>query len=90
VSLRHRYIGEVTDGRYAAAIAAGTAMPKLAKPVAPATHYVDLSGDWEVNERVTLYGGIDNLFDQEPPYLHERQTYDVLGRRFNIGFRARF
>lgn len=90
VSLRHRYIGEVTDGRYAAAIAARTAMPKLAKPVAPATHYVDLSGDWEVNERVTLYGGIDNLLNQEPPYLHERQTYDVLGRRFNIGVRARF
>ncbi len=90
VSLRHRYIGEVTDGRFAAAIAAGSAMPKLAEPIIPATHYVDLSAQWEMSSKITLYSGIDNLFDQEPDFLTERQTYDALGRKFNVGIRARF
>lgn len=90
VSLRHRYIGEVTDGRFAAALASGANAPRLAVPKAPAVHYVDLSGQWDLNPTLTLYGGIDNLFDKDPPYLNERQTYDALGRRFNIGVRARF
>ena len=44
-----------------------------------------------MQKNVTFYANIDNLFDQEPPfYLYERETYDAIGRRFTVGFRANF
>ena len=54
------------------------------------TNYFDLSGSWDVNDNVTLTGGIDNLLDEEPPILGDNQeqantwpaTYDVFGRTF--------
>lgn len=91
VSLRHRYIGEVDDGRIAAAAASGAARPNLAVPTAKAIHYFDLSAFIDVTEQFTIYGTIDNVLDQEPPFfLNERQTYDALGRRFTVGVRTRF
>lgn len=90
VSLRHQYIGTVDDGRIAQANASGANPPLLAVPSAPEIHYFDLSGAWNVNDRFNIYGAIDNLFDQDPPFLNERQTYDALGRRFTIGVRANF
>ncbi len=63
-----------------------------------AFNYFDLSGSWEINENFTLTGGIDNLFDEEPPILGDNQeqantypaTYDVFGRTFFMRATARF
>lgn len=61
--------------------------------------YADLSARYEVNERVELYGGVENLFDKAPPIQGVALTgdantdvalYDVLGRRFYAGVRLRF
>ena len=91
VSLRHRFIGSAKDGRIAGAIASGATPPLLAVPETGAIHYLDLSASVEVQKNVTFYANIDNLFDQEPPfYLYERETYDAIGRRFTVGFRANF
>jgi iron complex outermembrane recepter protein len=90
LSLRHRYIGSVDDGRIAQAKASGAQPPLLAVPSTPDVHYVDVSGSWFLNDQVSLYGGVDNLFDRDPPFLNERQTYDALGRRFTVGVRASF
>ncbi|HBY42203.1 MULTISPECIES: TonB-dependent receptor plug domain-containing protein [unclassified Brevundimonas] len=64
--------------------------------------YSDLSASYEVNERVSLYGGLRNAFDEAPPripgaeagganfeYGYQAGTYDVIGRTFYVGVTLR-
>ena len=91
ISLRHRFIGSVKDGRIAGAIAAGNPIPQLAVPDTGSINYFDLSANISVVENLNLFGTIDNLFDKDRPfYLYESETYDAVGRRFTLGFRANF
>lgn len=91
LSIRHRFIGSATDGRIAGAKASGAPMPQLARPETGAVNYVDLGGNYSVTDNFNFYASIDNLLDRDPPYyLFERETYDAIGRRFTIGFRANF
>ncbi len=95
-SLRYRYIGPVTDER----VALGSAAPEdLFIPYIDERHYVDLTLNFEATEGVDLYATVDNLFDRDPPLIGDASrgnfntdagTYDVLGRRFSVGFRGRF
>ncbi len=62
-----------------------------------AYNYFYLSGAWQVNDTIEIFGGIDNLFEKDPPiyasgfqYQTDPSTYDVIGRYFYIGARARF
>jgi outer membrane receptor protein involved in Fe transport len=61
----------------------------------------DLSGRFSFNETYDLRFGVDNLLDTEPNIygatptttgngLTLNQYYDVLGRRYYVGFRAQF
>ncbi|MFC3051613.1 TonB-dependent receptor [Kordiimonas pumila] len=61
--------------------------------------YVDLSGRYKLNEGMELYAGINNLFDNDPPvipldFIGPTATnaihYDVIGRSFYFGVRAKF
>jgi outer membrane receptor protein involved in Fe transport len=60
--------------------------------------YVDVGGAYDVNDNVTAYFKVDNLFDEDPvaapttnvspgvnPYL-----YDTIGRMYRAGVRLRF
>lgn len=95
-SVRHRYIGGVTDER----VALGTTDPTtILKPEISAQHYFDATVSYEIREGLTVYSTIDNLFDNDPPLIGNASrgnfntdagTYDVLGRRFSFGFRANF
>jgi len=65
--------------------------------VLDATHYFDLTGSWDINDTVSLRGGINNLTDQEPrtwdPGVQantDPSTYDILGRRYFVGLPAKF
>lgn len=58
--------------------------------------YVDLSlqyvlpfGNHE-DSRFTLLGSVANLLDSDPPVFPNRTHYDVIGRYFTFGARARF
>lgn len=70
----------------------------LAVPELDAFNYFDASGSWEINDHLTLTGGIDNLLDEEPPILGDNQeqantypaTYDVFGRTFFLKGTVRF
>lgn len=61
-------------------------------------NYFDLSGSWQLNDIVTLTGGIDNVLDKGPAILGENQeqantypaTYDVFGRTYFVRATARF
>lgn len=91
ISLRHRFLQSATDGRIAGAIASGAALPRLARPETGDVHYVDLSFNLDVTKSFSFFGAIDNLLDRNPPfYLFERETYDAIGRRFTMGFKANF
>jgi outer membrane receptor protein involved in Fe transport len=85
-----RYIGGLEP---LAAIAASTPV------VADAVTYVDFATTVQVGEKLELYGGIDNAFDEQPPLLTSSwggdantdvTMYDVVGRRYFVGLRARF
>ncbi len=64
--------------------------------------YTDLSASYELNDRVSLYGGLRNAFDKAPPRLpgaeagganfefgYQAGTYDVIGRTFYVGVTLR-
>ncbi|HKQ14747.1 MAG TPA: TonB-dependent receptor [Steroidobacteraceae bacterium] len=85
-----RYIGGLEP---LAAIAASTPV------VADAVTYVDFATTVQLGEKYELYGGIDNAFDEQPPLLTSSwggdantdvTMYDVIGRRYFVGLRARF
>ncbi len=74
--------------------------PGRSNPIksASAVNYLDLNFDYTFNERYTVFLGIDNLTDEEPPILGfslagdanvDISLYDVLGRRYFGGIRIR-
>ncbi|WP_417458392.1 TonB-dependent receptor domain-containing protein [Kordiimonas sp.] len=95
-SLRHRYIGGVTDER----VAFGTRRREdTLVPDIPAVHYFDLGLRYTVNENLSVFTNVDNLFNKKAPIMGagvagqlntDAGTYDVVGRRFTFGFRATF
>lgn len=59
--------------------------------------YLDLTGSFDVTERIEVYGGINNLLDNDPPIMGFRLggppntntgVYDLIGRRYFVGIRA--
>ncbi|HTS22621.1 MAG TPA: TonB-dependent receptor [Casimicrobiaceae bacterium] len=68
-----------------------------------ARNYIDLAGSWAINKTFTLWGGVNNLFDRDPPITDSSiagpaagngntypQVYDALGRRIFISLTAKF
>lgn len=61
--------------------------------------YMDLSGSFDVTDRIEIYGGINNLLNNDPPIMGFRLggppntntgVYDLIGRRYFLGVRAAF
>ncbi|MCW3837721.1 TonB-dependent receptor plug domain-containing protein [Sphingomonas canadensis] len=102
LSLRHRYIGKVTNDRYVLPLRAGSAsvpaLNTLVYPVLPAQHYFDLSFTYDAMDKLQFFGGVNNLFANEPPLVGSPQirantypaTYDVLRQEFFIGAVLKF
>lgn len=71
----------------------------------PAVSYLDLRMSYEINGAIQLYATMDNILDKAPPNVAVTPTlgsaayyttatrpdiYDVIGRSFRLGVRARF
>lgn len=70
----------------------------------PARDYFDLAGQWTINKTLSLRGGINNLFDKDPPIVSQvladpsiygngntfPGTYDVLGRQIFMNLTMKF
>jgi iron complex outermembrane receptor protein len=62
----------------------------------PSVSYFDIDAHYTFNHRWTLSAGINNLADQGPPFIGtlelrtDAATYDVIGRTFYVGAKARF
>ncbi|WP_417450474.1 TonB-dependent receptor domain-containing protein [Kordiimonas sp.] len=95
-SIRHRYIDSVMDER----VAFGTrAAEDTVVPVIPSVNYFDLGLRYKLNENISLFTNVDNMFNKKAPVFGrgvagqlntDAGTYDVVGRRFTFGFRANF
>jgi len=60
-------------------------------PVADSATYHSLEGSYRFTEKIVLRGGVNNLFDEDPPYYTDPIdqntdpfTYDLLGRRYFV------
>ena len=87
--LRWRYIGAMRS-------LAAVSDPQSMTPGTTAYSLFDLFGAWDVNDHLTVDGGINNLMNREPmvvdgiPGNTEPSTYDILGRSFFVSVSARF
>lgn len=89
-TLRVRHIDGMTDFRN---------VPVLSPTAVNTQRYtvLDLTGAWDLSETITLRAGVNNLTNEEPELYSsysnsntDPSTFDVLGRRYFVGLRARF
>jgi outer membrane receptor protein involved in Fe transport len=60
--------------------------------------YLDVGASFDINDRLTIYGKVDNLFDKDPVASPQTNTgldvnpalYDTLGRIYRAGLRFNF
>ncbi|MBK8188309.1 MAG: TonB-dependent receptor [Cellvibrio sp.] len=100
LSLRHRYMSSVTVDRHLLPKRSGGTVPALDTLVYPtldAQSYLDFSFTADVMENIQVYGGVNNLLDNDPPVTSVAPrtnayaaTYDVLGQEYFIGVNAKF
>jgi len=90
VGVRWRHFGTVAD------ISRATSSTSTARGVS-ARDYFDLHFAVNVVGGLSFFGGINNLFDQDPPQVGSRAgfstdiaTYDTLGRTYFFGVRATY
>jgi iron complex outermembrane receptor protein len=65
-----------------------------------AQNYIDLAGSWAVTKQFTLRGGVNNIFDEDPPLSSQvgttgngntyPQTYDSFGRKVFVSATYKF
>lgn len=99
VSLAWRYYGSTKYERLSDDEGlSGTPNPFISK--IKAISYFDLSGQWRVNDSFSVRGGVNNIFDKDPPLIpnaivggglpNTYPHYDLLGRRLFVGVTASF
>jgi iron complex outermembrane recepter protein len=100
LSANWRYIGgsKLDADTNEPTIGAGTVNPF--NHTLPQRSYVDLAALWHISDQYSLRAGVNNVLDQDPPLVNNRisgtgspntyPTYDLLGRKFFMGFTANF
>ncbi|UJF20422.1 TonB-dependent receptor [Shewanella sp. OMA3-2] len=89
------YEARYIDGMDSFACKADTT--KCYAPSVDSIVYHDLSGSYDVTNTVRMSAGVNNIFDEEPPYFTgnndsntDPYTYDVLGRYFFVRANVKF
>ena len=83
-AIHWRYIGTMND------------LATIGEPNVPAYSYFDLEAHWHLMDKIDLTAGLTNLFDKGPPIVEsapmrtDAATYDVVGRTYYAGFKAKF
>jgi outer membrane receptor protein involved in Fe transport len=100
LSMRWRYEGPTEDFRVQNTFVGNDRVPNTALPLRSigAWNYFDLSIGYDVDERMSINAGVNNLFDKDPPVLGAQAEqantlpsfFDVLGRDFFVGVNFRF
>jgi outer membrane receptor protein involved in Fe transport len=96
------YLSGAFSGRFQARHIPSLTLADGATNVVPsvsAKTYLDLNVDYVFNDMLTVFLGVDNIADTEPPIVGfslagdanvDISLYDVLGRRFFAGVRLRY
>jgi outer membrane receptor protein involved in Fe transport len=85
--LRWRYISEMRA-------LAKVSNPNSTTPNTKANNLFDLFANWGYDDHLQLSGGVNNVFDKDPPVVNgvsgttEPSTYDILGRTYFIALRV--
>ena len=95
LGLRHRWSDSTTldEVKFGTTAATAVAVPEL-----DGANYFDLSVGYDVNEDFAIWGGIINVFDEDPPLLGSRQvrnntspdTFSPTGAELFIGASYQF
>jgi iron complex outermembrane receptor protein len=89
LGVRWRYIGATKE-------VSRLLTPTSTAPGPDAYNYFDLFGSFDVNDTLSIRGGVSNLTDKKPPQIGtalgntDISTYDLLGTSFYLGLRATF
>ena len=94
LGLRHRWLDETTLDE----VQFGDDPATKAVPVLDSGSYIDLSANYVVNDEFSVWGGIINVLDEDPPLLGSRQvrantspdTFSPTGAEFFIGGSYKF
>jgi iron complex outermembrane recepter protein len=95
LSLNWQHVGKVTDTL--GDIGFDRTDPDASAPI-KGQNYFDLNARVKIVDSFELFGGVQNLFDKQPPAIGsgftatntDEITYDTLGRRFFIGAKVKF
>ncbi len=101
LSARHRYVGPVTTDRFVVPQRQGSAaaptLASIAFPRLDDQNYFDLSFSYDIARQIQLFGGANNVFNNNPPITTQgpnantfSATYDVLGTEFFLGATLKF
>jgi iron complex outermembrane recepter protein len=103
VSLRHRFIDSVTTDRIVLPKTAGPpavvpAAATLTNPNFDAMNYFDLSATYDFGDKAEIYGGVNNVLDEDPPIVAGfggygntfPSTYDYAGMTVFMGVNFSF
>jgi iron complex outermembrane recepter protein len=103
LALTWRYIGEVQNEGLDSNPLLKAGVPLTDKEL-KAFHYFDIAANWTINKTFTLRGGINNIFDVDPPIVSNvladpsifgngntfPQVYDTLGRLLFVNLTMKF
>ena len=70
--------------------------PTATTPGVPAYNYLDLDGHWSFADHFEISAGVTNVTDKGPPLVSgtplstDSATYDILGRAYYVGLKAKF
>ena len=93
VGVIEHYIGNMRDSS-----CVQIAAPCTARGADP-QFYTDLNGRWKINDLLELRAGVTNVFNKDPRFYSianaaqgqtDSSTYDLLGRSYFVGLKARF
>jgi len=84
------------DSRYDPSLPNSTNINRL-----PSRIYFNLAGSYDLMElnkdgKVELFGAVENLFDRDPPGIHNDQIatngilFDTIGRNYRMGIRVKY
>jgi len=70
--------------------------PTATTPGVGTYNYFDFDAHWNVIEHLELTAGLTNIADKAPPFVSgqplstDTATYDIIGRTYFVGFKAKF
>jgi outer membrane receptor for ferrienterochelin and colicin len=70
--------------------------PTSTTPGVPTYNYFDIDAHWAVIDHLELVAGLTNIGDKGPPFVSgqplttDSATYDIIGRTYYVGFKAKF